>query len=221
MVRASSGSSGGARRRILRPATSVPRCCRVRAPGWTTKGRSVSVCRRRSRSSNDMPVARPCSGSAARLRYRKIRGLLWRLIQEMDGTEHDGGDRVAASGPRACSGCANGRRAGRGRRHRRVRPICRPVPPSRHEEGRLAGRGSGWRRRPATRDGRELPRVSGGADGSPSAEAVPDRLRGFHALTRSRRSNRDYRVLAAEPARFRCAAPHVVRGHRFDAVGGP
>ena len=43
-----------------------------------------------SRSSNDIPAARPCSGSAVRLRCRRIRRLLWRLIREMDGTTHDG-----------------------------------------------------------------------------------------------------------------------------------
>ena len=57
----------------------------------------------------------------------------------------------------------------------------------------------------------EAPRIAVG-------EAVPDRLRAFHALTRSRRSNRDYRALALSRREFdallhtRAGSPDRCRG---------
>ena len=52
------------------------------------------------------------------------------------------------------------------------------------------------------------------------SQSVPDRLRDFHALTRSRRSEPGLPRPRPEPGRFRCAPPHRVRGDRGDAVGG-
>ena len=146
--------------------------------------------------------------------------ILWRLIQGMDGTSTMAEILSRLPAPAACRGCTNGRRAGRHRRHRRFRTACRPVPPSGHEEGRPAGRGPGWRRRACgSRRTGTTARIRK-RPGSPSANRFPIAFARFHALTRSRRSNRDYRGARREPARFRCAAPHGVRSHRSDAVGG-
>ena len=121
---------GPRQRRIIRwseetdpPADDVTSSAAAvaRAPGWTTKGRSVSA----------FPPAEPIverhPGCTSVQRIRRELAVsenpdvLWRLIQEMDGAEHDGGDPVPASSRRAAVGCTNGRRAGRHRRHRRFR----------------------------------------------------------------------------------------------------
>ena len=174
---------------------------------------------RESRSSNDIPVAPSCGGSAARSPYPGNPGVLWRLISEMDGT-HTIADILsrlpASERPLAAR---HARRAGRHRHHRRVRTARRPVPPSGDEEGRPAGRRPGGRRGPASGDGWELSRVSGRA---------PDRRQPIGPRSPSHLPRAD--PLASIPSglprprpaprRFRRAAPHRVRGHRIDAVGG-
>ena len=194
-------------------------CCRARGRGWTTKGRSVSVSPWGSRSSNDIRVAPSMRRIRREVAVSGNPTVLWRLIREMDGATHGGGDPVQASSERACGGCTNARRAGRDRRHRRVRPTCRPVPPcwrrrraSCRQAAWRATLSCGWRRTGTTVRIRKRP-------GSPSANRSPIAFARFHALTRSRRSSRDYRGLALGRARFRCAPPHRVRGDRSDCRG--
>jgi SagB-type dehydrogenase family enzyme len=122
-------------------------------------------------------------------------GLLWRLIQEMDGT-HTMAEIVsrltvpvrAAAGRMVAALATTGAIDVSGRSAGLFLHVAtkKGVLPAGGLDGdavlRLATDGS-YRAYP------EAPRIAVG-------QAVPDRLRGFHALTRSRRSNRDYRGLA-------------------------
>ena len=127
--------------------------------------------------------------------------LLWRLIQEMDGTSTMAEivSRLpapvrAAAAQMVAALAATGAIDVSGRSAGRFLHVAtkKGVLPAGGLDGdavlRLATDGS-YRAYP------EAPRIAVG-------EAVPDRLRGFHALTRSRRSNRDYRALALSRREF-------------------
>ena len=216
-ARVNDGSSGGSERRIPWPATHVQRCWGC-APGWTTRGRSVSAFPRVIRSSNDIQVAPSCGGSTGSWRSS---GRPCHLAADpgMDGTSTveailsrlTEGERPVAAQLLAVLG-ATGAIDVSGRAVGRFLHLAtkKGVLPAGGLEGdavlQLATDGS-YRSYPTA------PRIVLG-------EAVPDRLRPFHTLTRARRSSRDYRGLGLSRVRFRCAAPHGVRRDGGDAVGG-